>query len=381
MVVSYRHHRMAVLSFFFVNGFLLSNLMSRIPELKAQLNVSNRMLGLLLFGISVGSLLAMPVAGWLSEHKGSAKITAMVSIFFCLAIPFIPIFSNLWLVAICFFILGTATGSMDVTMNGQAVYVERLYDRPIMSSFHACFSIGMAVGAGSGAIFSRWQLPLGQHLGFMSAICFVVIWVASGYLVKNEFHNSATVDNRPKFIQIVQSVWILGLMAFCCMLTEGTLTDWSAIYMNKVMGQSTVTSAFAFGTFASGMTIGRIFGDTITARLGPKKLLLADTFCAILGLTLIIWAPGKLVVFIGMFLVGLGVATIVPIIFSKAGNVSGVPASVGISAVSSIGYFGFFVGPPTIGLMADLWGLRAAFGFTLVLLFILLFLIFRRADF
>jgi MFS family permease len=147
--------------------------------------------------------------------------------------------------------------------------------------------------------------------------------------------------------------------------------------MNKVIGKSLIFSAFTFGVFSAGMTIGRLFGDFFTKKIGTKDLLLIDAVVAIFGLSLALIFPAVFTTLIGFFLVGLGVSTIIPIVFTTAGNIDGVDANVGISTASSIGYFGFFVGPPTIGFIADAYGLRIGLCFSLSLAVLMLLLILR----
>ncbi len=369
-----KQNRIAVIVFFFVNGFLHANLMARLPELQRTLAISNTLLGSLLFSTAIGALIAMPVAGWLSNKLGSNWVAKMTAFMFCIAIPFTAAFHLLWVVAICFLLLGISTGSMDVSMNGQAVFVERKYQKPIMSSFHACFSIGMAVGAGTGAIFSAFKIDLLYHLISVSAVALVAIIIASPHLI-NESVIPVKENTKQKFSGVIRLILPIGLIAFCGMIVEGSMADWSAIYMNKVIGQSLTNSAFAFGIFATGMTIGRLLGDFLTMKLGRKKMLTIDAIAAIVGLSMVLLFAFSITSFIGFLLVGLSVSTIVPIVFSTAGNTNGVNPSVGIAAATSIGYLGFFVGPPTIGFLADGYGLRVGLSFSLALLFIMLFLI------
>lgn len=368
-------NRTSVLFFFFVNGFLHANLMARLPELKKDLDISNSVLGTLLFAMSIGALIAMPVTGWLTMRYGSAKITKIAAIIFCLCIPLIPISSSLWMVGLSFLALGVGTGSMDVAMNGQAVYVERVIKKPIMSSFHACFSIGMAIGAGIGALFSHFQVALSQHLIMMSIIGMGAIILTSKHLIKPVIATGTIVKVKHKLPILL--ILPLGIIAFCCMIVEGSLVDWSAIYMNKVIGESMIVSAFTFGVFSAGMTIGRLFGDFFTKKIGVIKLLLIDALVALFGLSLALIFPTVFTTLIGFFLAGLGVSTIIPIIFTTAGNIEGVDTNVGISTTSSIGYFGFFVGPPTIGFIADAYGLRIGLCFSLGLAVLMLLLILR----
>ena len=158
------------------------------------------------------------------------------------------------------------------------------------------------------------------------------------------------------------------------------MTDWSAIYMNTVVGQEPTFSAIAFGVYAGGMTLGRLFGDKLTTHYGRKKLLKYDAICAIIGLGIALAHVSVFTAFLGFFLVGLGVATAVPIIFSLAGNTKGVKPAVGIAMATSIGYTGFFVGPPSIGFLSDVFGLRLALSVVLLLFGLMLYLVWKYID-
>ena len=362
-------NRIAVSTFFFINGFLYANWTARLPELQHFFGLNNAELGSVLFCIALGSIVSMPFAGWLGSRFGTNKIVTVVALLFCVAIPLVAISQNEWIIRHCFFFLGATSGTMDVSMNGQAVLVERLWGRIIFSSFHAIFSIGMALGAASGGIFSNFQASLQTHLiivGILSV--FPVLW-ASTKLIRDIpiVTEKAISDGKTDKLLALKAIFPLGIIAFCCMTGEGAMVDWSAIFMNKVVGQTEVISAWAFGTFGVAMTVGRTFGDYFTLRLGKQKIMLIDAFLAILGLTLALAFTSVWSTFIGFFLVGLGLSTIVPIVFSSAGNLKNVSPSAGISMVTSIGYSGFFIGPPTIGYLAESFGLSAGLGFVLFL--------------
>ena len=368
-------NRLAVSTYFFINGFLYANWTARLPELQVFFNISNTGLGLFLLTIASGAIFAMPFSGWLASKFGTHKITTITAFLFCLAIPLISLSPNHFYLSILFFVIGLASGSMDVAMNGQAVLVERLWKKPIMSSFHAVFSIGMALGAGTGALATKINLDLPIHLSIAASFAVFACSWATFNLIK-DIPDSKLSNKRkePKFVLPTKAILPLGIIAFCAMTGEGAMADWSAIFMNKVVGKDEVYGALAFGSFASSMTIGRLFGDYFTKLWGYKKILIYDSCLAILGLGLAISFSTVWSTLIGFFLVGLGLATIVPIVYSRAGNTPGVSPSVGIAMATTIGYSGFFVGPPVIGFLADWWNLQVGLCFTLCLFVIMLLL-------
>lgn len=370
-------NRLAVSIFFFINGFLYANWISRLPEVQAFYGVSNSMLGTLLLCSAAGAIIAMPFSGWLTVRFGSQQLTAVMGIVFCLIVPLVPLFTNLWMVGSLFFAIGILTGALDVSMNGQAVYVERLYKKPLLSSFHAVFSIGMAVGAGAGALFAKFEIGLATHFLTSAILCLLLVIWASFYLVNERSNEAANADGETGFRLPTKAILPLGIIAFCGMTGEGSMADWSVLYMNKIVGKDEAFSALAFGAFSAAMTLGRIFGDSFTEKLGRKRMLLLDSLAAITGLSLMLLFPQPYMVLASLFIIGLGLATVVPIIYSAAGNTPGVAPSVGIAMATTVGYAGFFIAPPVIGYLADAFSLRIGLLFTLVLFVVMLGLVRR----
>ncbi len=369
-------HRIAVSALFFINGFLHANWASRLPEFQNLLDINNSQLGSLLFALAVGALTAMPFTGWVSNSLGSATVTRLAGLLLCVAVAVLALSDNLIIEGLIFFFIGIGNGSMDVAMNEQAVLVERSYKKPIMSSFHAYWSIGMALGAGSGALFSKFDITLVNHLWTVVLISLVVVVLATGKLIVTVKEHSG--HGISGFMLPTRAIVPLGLIAFCGMLGEGSIIDWSAIYMNKVVGESEAMGAIAFGSFSAAMMIGRIAGDYFTHQLGKINLLIFDAILSVIGLSIVILFVSPFTTLLGFFLAGLGLSTVVPIIYTTAGNSPGVTPSVGIAMASTIGYSGFFVGPPTIGYLADAYGLRFGLIFSLCLLFVMLVLVLTR---
>ena len=326
--------------------------------------------------MACGALLAMPFTGSLTARFGSHKICQWAGFLLAFVSAILALQSNLYLEGVIFILTGFANGSMDVAMNEQAVLVERAYPKPIMSSFHAFWSIGMAIGAGAGALFAKAGIPLAEHIFVIAGIALISFLWASSQLIKVKAENTDQVT--PAFILPNALIAPLGLIAFCSMLSEGSMIDWSAIYINEVVGASKTISAISFGVFGAAMTIGRIFGDYFTLKLGKKNLLIVDSVLSIIGLGIVLLFPVMPFTTIGLFLIGIGLSTVVPIVYSTAGNTPGLSPGIGIAMATTIGYSGFFIGPPSIGYLADQFGLRIALVFTWVLLAIMFVLILRQ---
>ena len=367
--------RIAIILFFFVNGFLYATWTARLPELKAFFNITNGTLGTLLFTTAAGAVVAMPLAGWLTSRFHNEKTTVIAGLLFCCAIPLIPVSDNLWVARACFFATGFFSGAMDVAMNGQAVLVERSWKKPIMSSFHALWSIGMALGAGVSALFSRFEVPLTQHFLIMSILAVATIASCARIIIRNPLPAQSSTGAGHGFRLPAIVILPLGIIAFGGMSTEGAMADWTAIYMHTIVGSTESFSALTFGVFGTAMTIGRLFGDQLATRLGRKRLLLIDVALALIGLSICLTMPFTGTSIAGFFLIGLGLSTIVPIVYSAAGNVPGMNPAAGIAMASTIGYLGFFVGPPMIGYLSDHFGLRIAFIYLAGLLLLMAILI------
>ena len=350
--------------------------MARIPEVQAIYSFDNATLGTVLLCSAIGAILAMPFTGFLTLRFGSRKLTAIAGFLFCLGIPFIAIMPSFAGLAILFFCFGMISGALDVSMNAQAVMVEKRWQKPIMSSFHAVFSVGTAIGAGSGALFARWQIGLTIHF-FATAIfmLLLVLWAMTQLLPDEK---TETTQESAPFQLPTKAILPLGLIAFCAMMGEGSMADWSALYMNKVLGQNESISALGFAAFATAMTIGRFGGDYAFEKWGINKALIISSLVSFFCLLLVLMSSQVLLAMIGFFGVGLGLAIIVPIVYSAAGNTEGVNTSVGISMATTIGYAGFFVGPPVIGCLADIFSLRSALFFPLALFVLMFFLAYNR---
>ena len=370
--------RLAVALFFFTNGFQYANWVARLPEVEKLYNISHATLGTLLLCSAAGAIMAMPFAGYLTVLFGSRRITIFTGATMASLLIMIPLLSNLWFIGALFFLFGVLSGSEDVAMNGQAVYVERMYEKPILSSFHGVWSVGTALGAGCGALMAKLQVGLFNHFIVVSIFCLaVILWASYNLISDNMSKIESNTEGGSTFRLPTKAIVPIGLIAFCGMTGEGSIADWSALYMNKEIGQSEAFSALTFGAFATAMTTGRIFGDYFTAKFGKRNMLIYNSLAAILGLSLALLTAIPFVVLLGFFIVGLSLATIVPIVYSTAGNTEGVAPSVGIAMATTIGYAGFFVGPPIIGYIADVFSLRIGLLFSLAL-FVVRFILSNR---
>lgn len=372
-----RHPRVAVNILFFINGFLHANLAARYPKVQEVFTLDNGNLGLLLLSTSVGAVLAMPFTGWLIIKNGSKRI-AILSIFsYCLVFPLITWMPGLPGLIPLFFIMGITAGMLDVSMNAQAVMVEKAKGKPIMTSFHALFSIGMALGAGCGSFFIGLNTTLFIHLLIITLGSLVASFAAQFHLLLDE---PMTDADGPAFRLPTTALLTIGIIAFCSMLGEGAMADWSTNYMENIASASKTIAPLGLSAFALAMTIGRIFGDSARAKYGDKKLMVVCGLVATTGLTISILMIHPIMVMFGFFLVGSGLSVIVPIAYSIAGNSPGISPGVGLAMVTTVGYAGFLFGPPIIGFLADWQTLRLALLFVVGLFLLMSVLTYRYGS-
>ena len=370
-----RNNRLAVNFYFLINGFIYANWVSRLPRFQEIYEMDNSTTGVVLLTYAIGALVAMPFSGWLIVKNGSEKMTIISAILFCALVPFFAIMGTTTLLAVSLFIAGMFTGVMDISMNAQAVLVEEKYKRPIMSSFHAVFSGGMMLGAGVGALFTKWETTIFYHFLFIAAIAFCLMVWSSFHLVKDK-PNVKNAEEEGGLRMPTSALWGIGIIALCCMLGEGAMADWSTIYMNQIANADAALAPIGLGAFSTAMMIGRIFGDRGRILFGDGKLLMINSLVALSGIILLVMFPSPIMAIIGFFLVGLGLSVIIPIAFSTAGAIEGLAPGVGISMVSTIGYSGFLLGPPIIGFIADWQTLRTGMFFIAFLFFMMTLLTF-----
>lgn len=346
--------RIVVLFAFFMNGSLFATWVSRIPDIQERLALSEGALGAILMGMSIGVLTALSVSGSLIARFGSKRVSAISALGMCLSVPLIAIMPSPALLFIGLFTFGAAMSTMDVAMNAQAVRVEHLYKRPMMSSFHASFSVGGLFGALVGSGMERIDVPAIQHFVYASLFFFVGI-ILFKWLLEDEESDSPA---GPVFQIPHPSLWPLGALAFCTALGEGAMADWSAVYLKNVIQTEASVAALGFAAFSLTMTAGRLVGDHLTSRYNPIHVIRYGGILATVGLVASILTSNYIIVLIGFGCVGFGLANSMPLAFSAAGRQPGIAPGAGIASVASIGYAGFLAGPPFIGLLAEQTSLR-----------------------
>lgn len=360
-----RAARRAVLAIFGINGFALSSWFPHIPAVQRKLDLSDGTLGLALLGTTVGALVAATASGWVIARVGSRRATRASVLALCAALPLPGLAPDLPLLVLSLVLLGASNGVLDVAMNTQAVAVEQRYRRPIMSTFHGVFSLGgLASSALAVAIVARGVGTV-AHLVATGIVLGAAAFVASRWLLPDQGDRSGS--HGPVFARPSGPLIALGAVAFCVLLGEGAMADWSAVYLRNVLDTGAGYAAAGYAVFSATMTLGRLTGDRLTARLGPARLVRAGGSIVALGLGLALIAGRPASALAGFACVGAGLSFIFPIVLSAAGRVRGVAAGSALAAVTAVGYTGFLAGPPLIGFAAQAAGLRAALGIIAIL--------------
>jgi predicted MFS family arabinose efflux permease len=349
--------RAATFSVFFLNGAMIGTWVGQIPFVQERLDVSKGTIGLALLCMAMGAMIAMPLTGQVLDRRSSAAVTRAAALVY-LPLMALPVFApSPVLLGAALVVFGAANGAMDVSMNAHGVAVERSVGRPIMSSLHAGWSFGGLAGSGGVAL----AVALGVEPRIEAVIASALLWVAAIAITTRLGSASAHSEHGSSgFAVPSRGVLLIGALCFLVMVTEGAMGDWSGIYLKHDLGADASAAATGFAGFSLGMALARLTGDGIARRWGSGRLLSAGMglVTLALGATLLIADPAVAV--IGFALIGIGIANAVPLLFSAAGRVP--PSGPSLAAVFTVGYTGFIVGPPLIGVLADATSLPAALG-------------------
>ena len=352
---SLRAARASVAAIFFINGAATANWLVRIPAVKAKLGLSEAALGIALLGVAVGALLAMPRTGHLVARHGSRPVTRVAAAFFGATFLLPPLAPNPFALVVALIILGAGHGTLDVAMNAQAATVERRYGRPIMSGFHALFSAGGLAGSAIGGFVAHHQVGLAAHLVTVALIAGTLAFAVTGGMLPSsaDAESGDAAPARPRGVLLT-----LGVMAFCVLLGEGAMADWSALYLREITGAAAGLAAAGYAAFSLAMAAGRFAGDALTLRFGATILVRGGGLLAALGLGLALVSTRPWAAIVGFGAVGAGFSVSFPLMLAKAGSLPGTTPGTAIATVSVFGYSGFLAGPPLIGFVSQATSLR-----------------------
>ena len=347
---------------FTCNSLLFGSWITRIPDVKDNLALSDAELGLALLGAPIGAIMIMPISGWIIARLQMGRAVIFGSILHAATLPLLVVADSFWMLVGALILFGYTNAIMDISMNAASAVIEKQLKKPIMSTCHGMWSIGAMMGAGVGSLFVGYgTTPLTHLTIIVGVVALILIIVSTSLLGIRETRNLGDkVFAFPKGVLLA-----LAFLAFCILMSEGAIADWSAVYMKEVIHSDPFLTGMAYAGFALLMTIGRLSGDALIPKLGKKKLLFIGSLIASLGLALAIIFQYQYVVIAGFSLAGLGFSCLVPVLFISAANVAGYTSGTGIAAVTTVGYAGFLVGPPFIGMLAEYFNLTVGLCFVL----------------
>jgi MFS family permease len=365
------YSRYAVACLFFFCGLIFSSWASRIPAFKQRFSLNEAQLGGLLFMLPLGSFIALPFAGWAVDKFGSRLMGPLSIILYVAALYALSLGNSTFALSVTLFIFGFMGDTVNIAMNTQGLDVQHAMNKPILSSFHALWS----VGALCGALLGGWTLERSMSTSVHFLLVLVPVTIVSialyFYLIP---HDDKKEEGKKLFAMPDKALWLIGIICLCCTLCEGAMADWSALYYQQVQADPGKISTTGFTGYAFTMALGRFVGDKLIHFFGHKKVLMLDSLLIAGGMAIALAGAQPMLVILGFALVGFGVSTIIPIAYSVAGRSTTMKASVALAAVSTIGFTGFLIGPPLIGFVAHEIGLRMALMLVVMLGVIVFFL-------
>jgi predicted MFS family arabinose efflux permease len=354
---------------FFICGLNFATWATRIPDFKSILRLSDAQLGTVLMGLPIGSLVSLPIAGWLLTKYASKWISFMAVVMYVIVIPSLSFMDSAISLFVGLFFFGMAGDIMNIAMNTQVVSLEAKMNKIIMSSFHAVFSIGLMAGAFVGGILEKEHFTTTEHFSLIAFSNVILVPFSIGNLLTDK---PVQDENKPKssILNLGSYLIILSFIAFCGMLCEGAMADWISLYFKEFIPNSTFPITIGFSSFAAAMVIGRFLGDKISLKYGVSTILILNGLFVGIGMLITLLFASIYLKILGCFIIGIGISTIVPLIYSQAGNQREIMPSIAIAGVSTIAYIGFLLGPVLIGYLSDFVGLDKALYLIVVLGFI-----------
>ena len=358
-----RIYRIATTIFFFISGFGYSTWASRIPAIQQQLHLSDAQLGSLLLASPIGVLFTVPITGKLLGRYSSKSITLFGAIFYNIVLGMLAFTTQIWELAVILFLFGSSRNLLNLSINAQAVEIQGLYNKSIITSFHGIWSLAGFAGAAGGYLFTTFivstQLSIHYHFLSVSIVLMIFSIICYPYMYY-KLHEKQ--PRKPLFSLPDKHLLKFSLIAFASMACENVMYDWSGIYFHKVINATKGMATAAFVVYMIAMTTGRLAGDKIVNRLGIVPILKYSGLLIGSGLLIAVLLPYTATALFGFVLTGFGVSCIIPLVFSLAGKSTKTSSGVAIASVSTIGYFGFLVVPPSVGFISEAAGLQWSFG-------------------
>jgi len=353
-----KHYRYAVAAIFFIQGLAFASWASRIPTIQQFLGLSDSALGAVLLALPVGLMLSLPFSGWLITRIGSRIVVIIAAMLYSLVLVTLGLAETILQLIGGLFLFGLAGNMVNISINTQAVGVEALYKKSIMASFHGVWSLAGFFGAALGTLMIGTGIVPFQHFVLVLVLAWVGIALSSRYFLRDDLNSQ---EKQPIFVKPDKSLIHLGVITFCAMICEGAMFDWSGVYFKKVVLAQHAMVGAGYTAFMCTMALSRFAADNLTQRFGLKRILQISGVLTASGLLIAVLFPHFITAILGFLLVGAGVSSVVPLVYSAAGKSKVMSPGVALAAVSTIGFLGFLIGPPLIGLVAGATSLRVSF--------------------
>ncbi len=349
----------AVSVFFYIQGVVFGSWASRIPDLKDQLQLGDGALGTILFLLPMGQLTMMPFSGRIVTRFGSRNVLRVALMGYSFILLLIGQVQSAWQLSVCLYLFGLVGNLCNISVNTQGVNAETIHHKPVFSTFHGLWSLGGFTGALIGWLMIRYQVNPSMHFPFIT----LFVWVNDFIFQRNLIPRQAVSTVIPKYrFRLPQGqLLLLGMIAFCCMSVEGCMFDWTGVYFRQVVLADERFVSAGYAAFMITMSAGRFMGDGMSVRFGRKRWVMISGVLITLGIGLTVLMPAIVPAVIGCMLTGIGVSSIIPLMYSTAGKDTTIASGIAIASVAGIGYLGFLLGPPIIGYIAEAVGLRYSF--------------------
>jgi MFS family permease len=362
-----RLNRIATGSLFFLSGLCSSSWASRIPTIQQTLKLSDGAMGGVLMAAPAGLVLSLPVAGWLIQLKGSRKVAGSSAVIYTLTLLLLGLAPATYLLVGALFLFGFFGNLLNISMNTQAVEVEELYGRSIMASFHGLWSLASFAGALIGTLMMGIAISPYGHFMIIAALAIVLVLLSYPNLIKFYSPEVEAETSRPFLVRPDRSLVILGVIALFVMICEGAMADWSGIYFKKIIHVEPSAVGLGYAAFTCTMAFGRFVADGVVMRIGMRRVLQGSGVLIAIGLFLTISFPHLSTAVLGLFLVGAGTSSVVPLVYGTAGKSKTVSPGMALASVSTVSFMGLLFGPPLIGFISGATNLRIAFLFVSLL--------------
>jgi len=350
--------RVAVALFYFGQGIAFASWASRIPDIKNSLKLSDGELGSILLALPAGQLFTMVISGRLVTRFGSKKVLTITAPLYVLALTNLGLASAPWHLAVFLFLFGVVGNMCNISVNTQGAEAEKMFGRSIMTSFHGAWSVAGFTGALIGLLMINLHITPYYHFWIISFLIFINVALNHKHLVPGK---GAVTERKKKFVMPEWNLIQLGIIGFCSMATEGAMFDWSGVYFKDIVRAPHSLVILGYASFMIMMATGRFIGDKIIGKLGRRTTIKISGLIISAGMFTSVFFPFVVTATIGFMLVGIGVSSIVPTVYSVAGKNGKVAPGIAIAIVSSVSYFGFLLGPPLIGGISELSSLQYSY--------------------